>query len=194
MAGLGHNRGPSLAPGSSWARHCWTRARADLLPVLPLEVIRLRVARARQIGLDYPTYATIRAATGRDIVAFLFSTEVLRVRPVTLALPPDRIGRLAALGAERLLFAAPDLDPAWALGRFAEQGVALAGASPAPEPLGPWSAARRAVREALDPLRLPGDAVVLVGEGRLQQDWASAGKLASFLAGDRFFAPAASAS
>src|SRR5690606_28253280 len=95
--GLGHNGGPSLAPGSGWARHCWTRARAELLPTLPLEIIRLRVARARQIGLDYGTYATIRASTGRDIVAFLFSTETLRVRPVTLALPPERAARLAEL-------------------------------------------------------------------------------------------------
>jgi hypothetical protein len=71
----------------------------------------------------------------------------------------------------------------------AEQGVAMAGASPAPPALGPWSAARDAVRAALDPLRLPGDAVVLVGEGALQRDWAEAGRLAGFLPGDLFFGP-----
>ncbi|MCR8725299.1 hypothetical protein [Frigidibacter sp. ROC022] len=193
LPALGHNRGPSLAPGSSWARHCWTRARAELLPTLPLEVIRLRVARAREIGLDYPTYARVRATTGRDIVAFLFSTETLRLRPVRLDLPSDRAGKLAELAADRLLLAAPDVAPEMALRRFAEQGVTLAGASPAPAALGPWAEARAALRAALDPLKLPGDAVLLIGEGRLQQDWAEAGHLAGFVPGDRFFGGAGAA-
>jgi hypothetical protein len=184
---LGHNRGPSLRPGGTWARFCWTRARAELLPTLPLEVIRLRVARARALGLDYTTYAGIRATTGRDIVAFLFSTETLRVRPVTLALPPDRAARLAAMAADRLLLAAPDVDLQRVRQRFAEQGVALAGASPAPPALGAWAEARAAVLAALAPMRLPGDAVVLVGEGSLQQAWAEAGRLAAFLPGERLF-------
>jgi hypothetical protein len=162
-----------------------------LLPTLPLEVIRLRVRRAQRLGLDYTTYATIRATTGRDIVAFLYSTETLRVRPVSLDLPVDRVARLAAAEADRLLLAARDVGSAAALVRFAEQGVPLSGVSPAPPALGTWAEARAAVRAALAPLKLPGDAVVLVGEGRLQRDWAEAGRLASFLDGDRFFAPRA---
>ncbi len=67
----------------------------------------------------------------------------------------------------------------------------LAGAAPAPPALGTWGDSRRAIHAALAPLKLPGDAVLLVGEGRLQQDWAEAGRLAGFLPGDRFFAPAA---
>jgi hypothetical protein len=189
-AGIGHNQGPPLAPGSGWARHCWTRARADLLPTLPLEILRLRVARARAIGLDYPTYATIRATTGRDIVAFLFSSEALRLAPVTGAIPADRGSRLAALAADRLLLTAPDLAPARLAQSLAAQGLTFAAMAPAPAALGAWAEARQRLRAVLDPLRLPGDAVVLVGEGRLQQDWAEAGRLAAFLTGDRFFGAA----
>ncbi|MEO8530473.1 MAG: hypothetical protein ABI459_04575 [Deltaproteobacteria bacterium] len=175
----------------SWAKHCWTQARAELLPTLPLEIIRIRVARARAIGLEYSTYATIRATTGRDIIAFLYSSESLRVRPVSLDLPLDRAARLRDQDADKLLFAARDMRADRVAIRFAEQGIDLAGIAPSPAALGSWSDARTAIRAALDPLKLPGDAVVMVGEGSLQKDWAEAGKLASFLAADRFFGDAA---
>ena len=63
MSGIGHNGGPALAPAPGWQRHCWRRARADLLPVLPVEVIRNRVRRAAELGIDYRAYASIRAAS-----------------------------------------------------------------------------------------------------------------------------------
>ncbi len=59
----GHNGGPTLEPGGAWRRHCWRKARADLLPHLPIEVLRTRVRRAGELGLDYRTYASVRAAT-----------------------------------------------------------------------------------------------------------------------------------
>jgi hypothetical protein len=187
MTYIGHNGGPSMVKGDSWARHCWTQARAELLPTLPLEIIRIRVARAQAIGLEYKTYASIRATTGRDIVAFLYSSESLRVRPVTLDLPLDRAAKLQAQDCDKLLFAAKDIGANRAVIRFADQGVDLAGVAPAPQALGTWAAARAAVRAALDPLKLAGDAVVLVGEGTLQKGWAEAGRLAAFLPGERFF-------
>jgi hypothetical protein len=78
-AGPGHNRGPALQPAGGWHLHCWRRARADLLPHLPIEGVRLRVRRAGELGLDYKTYASVRAATGHDVVAFLFSSNAVRV-------------------------------------------------------------------------------------------------------------------
>ena len=77
MSGIGHNRGPSINEGGAWRKYCWQKARSDLLRTLPLEIVRLRVARAREIGLDYRTDATVRATTGQDIVAFLFSSRSL---------------------------------------------------------------------------------------------------------------------
>ena len=41
MAGIGHNNGPTMEAGESWRRHAWGKARARLLPVLPIEVVRL---------------------------------------------------------------------------------------------------------------------------------------------------------
>ncbi len=70
MGEIGHNGGPSLAGGVSWRRHCWSAAREALLPTLPIEVVRLRVKRAKALGLDYKTYAGLRAATGHDVVAW----------------------------------------------------------------------------------------------------------------------------
>ena len=41
---LGHNKGPSMEPGQGFRRYAWGKARADLLPQLPLNVIKRRVA------------------------------------------------------------------------------------------------------------------------------------------------------
>ena len=82
MSGIGHNGGPSMEPGHGFRKVAWTKARQSLLPSLPLEIVRVRVARAKRLGLPYRTYATIRASSGRDIVAFLFFRATrLRSRP-----------------------------------------------------------------------------------------------------------------
>ncbi len=94
---IGHNGGPTMEPGGSWRLHCWRKARTDLLPHLPIEVLRTRVRRAGELGLDYRTYASVRAATGHDVVAFLFSSNALRVLPPQTALPADRERKLASL-------------------------------------------------------------------------------------------------
>ena len=65
LAGIGHNNGPTMEAGYTWRKHVWTRARADLLPTLPIEVVRLRVKRAAELGLPYKTYASVRASTAR---------------------------------------------------------------------------------------------------------------------------------
>ena len=66
--------------GRVWRTFQWKRARAAAMPkTLPLMVVRMHVARARQLGLDYPTYAAVRKASGRDIMGLLFSSNALRV-------------------------------------------------------------------------------------------------------------------
>lgn len=82
-AAIGHNGGPDLT-GLGWRTHCWRQARETLLPTLPIEVVRLRVRRAAELGLDYKTYAGIRASTGHDLVAFLFSSNA----PASWGPPP----------------------------------------------------------------------------------------------------------
>jgi hypothetical protein len=183
-AAPGHNRGPALTGGAAWQLHCWRQARADLLPHLPLEVLRGRVRRAAELGLDYRTYASVRAATGHDVVAFLFSSNALRVLPPVASLPPDRATRLEALTrCGRLALASRPLTP---LALLAAAAGRLDAAHPAPAALAGFGEARRAIREALGPLS--GDRVILVGDLALERDWCAAAALAAYLPAERFFA------
>jgi hypothetical protein len=183
-AGPGHNCGPALQSAGGWHLHCWRRARADLLPHLPIEVVRLRVRRAAELGLDYRTYASVRAATGHDVLAFLFSSNALRVMGLQAALPPDRAERLRALVAcGRQALATAPLAPQALL---AATGGLIDAAAPAPHHLAGFGPARHAIRRALGPI--PGDRVLLVGEGALEQDWCAAGGLAGWVPADRYFA------
>lgn len=186
MPGPGHNGGPAMEAGFSWRRHCWTMARADLLPHLPLEVLRNRVKRATKLGLEYRTYASVRAATGRDVVAFLFSSNALRIFPPAPALPPERAAKLARIeSALRLGLASGRLTP-----EALAEAAALDAAHKAPAALAPWSEARQAIRTALAPARLAGDRVLLVGDIGLERDWCAAGGLAGYLPAERYFGTA----
>lgn len=186
MSGIGHNGGPTMEAGHAWRRHAWRRARADLLPnSLPIEVLRTRVRRAAELGLDYRTYASVRAASGHDVVAFLFSSNALRLLAPAPRLPGDRNEKLSRLsGCGRIALAQAPLDPAQVIAA----APMLDAAHPAPAALAPWRASRAALRAALDPQGLPGDRVVLVGDLGLERDWSVAAGLAGYLPADRFFA------
>jgi hypothetical protein len=178
---LGHNGGPSLAPGESWRRFCWQKARQDLLPSLPIEVLRLRVKRAQDLGLDYRTYASVRAASGHDVVAFLFSSNALRIWRDP-ALPPDREARLQIIRTAQRIALAQGVAPAVILQANASS---LEAAHPAPRPFAPFAEARVALRAALP--HIPGDRVILIGDTALEAEWCAAGRLAAYLPADRFF-------
>jgi hypothetical protein len=181
---IGHNKGPSLDGGTAWRRHCWTAAREALLPALPVEVVRLRVRRARELGLDYKTYAGVRAATGHDLVAFLFSSNALRVTVMRPALPDDRAARLAALvDAGRIALTTAPLTP----GTVLAGTDVLDGAYAAPGWLDAFGDQARAIRAAI--MGLPGDRVLLVGDHGLEREWCAAGRLAGYLSAERYFAP-----
>lgn len=181
MSGPGHNRGPTMERGAGWRRFAWRRARADLLPVLPVEVVRMRVRRARELGLEYRTYAGVRAATGRDLVAFLFSSNALRV---------DRDGRLDASRAERLealrhcgriALVHPPVSPE----RVVALNPVVEKAGRAPGLADRWGTVRARVLDTLGPL--PRDGVLVIGEAPLEREWSEAGRLAGYLPADRFF-------
>jgi hypothetical protein len=183
--GIGHNNGPSLEEGTAWRAHCWRQARETLLPTLPIEVVRLRVARAKELGLPYKTYAGIRASTGHDVIGFLFSSNALRVLRPTDRLPDLHRGRLAALlRADRVALAQRPLRPEALL-----QGTPLDAAFAAPRSIDSWPATRDRLRTLLRERGLPGDGVVLVGETALEREWVEAGRLAGFVSGDAYFAP-----
>jgi len=186
MAGIGHNGGPTMEPGVGFRKLAWTKARRDLLPALPLEVVRLRVKRAERLGLPYKTYATIRATAGRDIVAFLFSSNALGVRrgsvdcaaPVAIRLRDlaGATGRIAAIHAPA--------DPAHVIAANPEL---LDAAGPAPGFLESWSETRARLRGLLRDEGLPMDGVVLVPATAVEREWCGAAGLAGLIPSEAFF-------
>ncbi len=182
MSGIGHNRGPSLA-GAGWRRHAWTVARRELLPHMPLNVVRRRVARARALGLDYSTYATVRATTGCDIVGFLFSSNALRLIRVADVLPADRAARLARVErAAQVALMAPHLPLA--------APAPLDHAARGPAPQATWRDQRLAARAAIAPLGLSADTVLLIGDAPWEAGWCTAAGLAGYLPEWRYFGKA----
>lgn len=181
-ATIGHNGGPTLERGAAWRRHCWTAARATLLPHLPLEVLRGRLKRAAELGLDYRTYAGIRATTGRDVIAVLFSSNALDARAGARP-DQDKRARLSAIaGAARLGLAIRPLSPPVLRALVPE----LDETHPAPTHLSPFAEARARLRAALGPV--PSDAAILVGDHALESDWAAAARLAAYLPAALHFA------
>ncbi len=178
VSGIGHNRGPAMDEGLAWRTHCWRAARERLLPTLPIEVLRNRVRRAQELGLEYKTYASVRAATGHDVVAFLFSSNALRARP---ALPDDRVAKLKALvDCGRVALVSAPLTPEALL----QSTTLIDTAHAAPHWLASFSDTRRTIRAAIT---VPGDRVILIGDHGLEAEWCAAGRLAGYVSASRYF-------
>lgn len=188
MPGIGHNNGPTMENGRAWRRHCWTKARKDLLPQLPLEVIRLRMKRARQLGLPFATYNRVRATTGQDIVAFLFSTNALRmIRAVELE--EEKAEKLRSIvGCKTLVAAQPPLDAEQVNARLLDAGVSPLRTLAAPIGLQSHGQIARQMRSLLKEEHLPGDRVLVIGETALEKEWCAAGRMAGFVSGEVYFA------
>lgn len=182
VAGLGHNGGPEMT-GLSWRAHCWRQARSRLLPTLPVEVVRLRVRRAAELGLDYKTYAGVRATTGHDLVAFLFSSNALRVFATSTALGDDRQAGLSRTKAVLIGLATAPLSTT----KLVDIAPRLSAAHPSPLHLGSFAEARGRLRGAMG--NLAPDTVLLIGDHPLEREWAAAGRLAGYLPAEQYFAP-----
>lgn len=187
--GPGHNGGPGLERGQSWRAQCWRAARAELLPKLPIEVVRLRVRRAAEIGLDYHTYAGVRAATGHDLIAFLFSNNALRLLRDGDRMQAAEAAKLAGLtGIARTVAVHPPLDPARMAAALAGQGVALDAAARAPGLADGWRATRVKLREIAAAVKAPTDRILVIGDTMMEAEWPGIARMAGYLPADRFFA------
>lgn len=190
MSMIGHNQGPTMEGGTAWRTHCWRKARADLLPTLPVEIVRVRVNRARELGLAYKTYATVRATTGQDIVGFLFSSNALRLVRSASELPEPRRAKLAGQrGIRRILAVHRPLMPEelrLELDRL--HGLPFEGGVPAPLFTDSWASVRQQMQRALGDHDLPRKGVLVVGDTAMEREWVTAGRMAGFLDSDRFFA------
>ena len=189
--GIGHNLGPSLQ-SSSWQAYCWRRSRKALLGErMPIEIVRRRIARAREIGLTYPQYASILLGSGRDIVGFLFTVNGLQLRLARRLEAPDHVSAklMTAPDAPRIALAPPEEEAAEFLVELSEVTTArIDAAFPAPAPQASWGAARRVVQRALAEASMPPDGVVMIGEGAEDARWADAAFLAKFIPTTDYFA------
>lgn len=152
----------------------------------------MRIKRARELGLAYPQYASIMLGTGRDIVGFLFTVDGLHLRLRKRLEMPDQVqDKLQSLRKCNLMAFAPSGENPEAFRVELQQvsGVPIAAATPAPEIGVNWPAARKAIRAALDPLKLPSDAVVMIGTREVENQWAAAGKLARFIPASDYYPP-----
>lgn len=186
MSLLGHNNGPTMEGGFAWRKHSWTKARKDLLPNLPIEVLRTRVKRAKGLGLPYKTYASVRAASGHDVVGFLFSNNALRLLREDQKVPEDRILRLKRCDAEFAALVHRPLDPEAVVARLGLQGIAMTAAQ-APHFAQAWSDIAAGVKRPLIEAGLPRDGVLVIGDTDHERDWSVAAKLAGFLSSERYF-------
>ncbi len=62
--GIGHNAGPPLVQ-SGWHLYAWTRARQEAWKSPPIEVVRRRAKRARELGMTYKQYTLEILERGR---------------------------------------------------------------------------------------------------------------------------------
>ena len=193
--GIGHNQDP--APVSLWHKHMWERARAQQPERnLPLPVVRMRMARAGELGMGYAEYATLYRTGGRDPAGLLFTPGALHLRLKRRLEMPDPVrAHLARLGPCHLLALAPEGEaPAAFLEELrAVSHLPFAAAAAMPAADAPWQGLVGAVRALLDPLRLPGTAIALIGAGheaRLNSNLCTAGRLAGVLDRDAYFRPA----
>ncbi|WP_368184583.1 hypothetical protein [Aestuariibius sp. HNIBRBA575] len=181
--GIGHNNGPALDAGVSWRKHSWTKARADLLPKLPIEILRNRVKRARELGLPYKTYASVRASTGRDVIGFLFSTNALRLIRQGDRLPTLHADKLAGLvDTDRVALVQHPHST-----KDVRTLANLDAAHSAPRAHAGWAQSRDMIVAALRDRGAIGDAYLMIGDTHFEREWAVAGKMAGFFTSDRYF-------
>jgi hypothetical protein len=186
-AGIGHNQGPTMERGQKWRAFQWQKARDAAMPkAIPLMVVKMHVARAHALGLDYPTYAAVRKATGRDIMGLLFSSNALRVvRAEAPYVPVERGAVLAAVtGARKLALAHAPLNP----DMIGLANPMLDAVGPAPKFTESWSAMGEHLGAFMTQQHLLRDQVLIIGDTSFERDWYAAGRAAGYLEAQRYFA------
>lgn len=78
--GIGHNQGPPGSLAGSWTGYCWTRAKRQAAGNPPVEMIRIRARRAKELGLTYAQYAAILRDRGYTEALVFDLTETPRTK------------------------------------------------------------------------------------------------------------------
>lgn len=183
MTGIGHNSGRVKEPGHSWRKHVWTKARKDLMPTLPIEVVRLRVKRAAQLGLPYRTYAGIRVSSGHDLIGFLFSNNALQILRDGQELPVNRAAKLD--GLVHTVCTGIAHRPVTPTHLSVLPGITGAFAAPGFEQS--WAEMRDHLRANIRAHGQPADRYVMIGDTAFEREWAEAAQTAGYLPAAQFF-------
>lgn len=62
---IGHNNGPPLDKSNAWAKICWKKAQEKAWKFPPIEVVRMRCKRAKELGMTYREYTLEILERGR---------------------------------------------------------------------------------------------------------------------------------
>ena len=174
--------------GQKMRRFQWQKARDAAMPkAIPLMVVRMHVQRAQALGLDYPTYAAVRKAAGRDIMGLLFSSNTLRIMHADAPqMPMERAQAVEAVkGAKRLALVHAPLQA----GQVAQANPMLDAVAPAPKFTTTWREMRRHLAENIIAQDLLPDQVLIIGDTAIERDWAGATRAAGYLDAARYFTP-----
>jgi hypothetical protein len=185
---MGHNQGTSMERGQRMRAFQWQKAREAAMPkAMPLMVVKMHVRRAHALGLDYPTYAAVRKASGRDIMGLLFSSNALRImQDGAPQMPKYRAQVVAAVkGAKRLALVHAPLSP----DEVTRANPALDAVARAPIFTNTWSDMRRHLSENIVDQNLLPDQVLIIGDTAFERDWAGASRAAGYLDAARYFTP-----
>ncbi|MEL7300244.1 MAG: hypothetical protein AAFM92_07660 [Pseudomonadota bacterium] len=184
---IGHNHGPAMDRGVRLRSYQWKKAREALLPTLPLVVLKMRVRRAKELGLDYSTYAGVRASTGRDVIGFLFSSNALDLKPAAVRVPDATAMKLDEIrAAGKLAMVHPPLDPK----AVAQANPALDDVATAPLFTDTFPVTRDKLRRVIAAKRLPADGVLVIGSTTLERNWCATMRAAGYLSAERYFGDA----
>ncbi|MQY42676.1 hypothetical protein GG681_08470 [Epibacterium sp. SM1969] len=185
IAGIGHNQGPSMEAGHRWRTHQWRKAQQQLMrKTIPLTIVRMRMKRATELGMDYKTYATIRQASGQDILALMFSSNALRIIGQGAKLPDAEDRALQTVrAAQKLSLVHPPNTPEQVLAA----NPVLDAADIAPKFNESWSQMRDRVSGLIQTQKLPRNTVLIIGDAPLEHNWSTAAHAAGYLPASRYF-------
>lgn len=178
-----------MEAGHRWRTHQWRKAQQQLMrKTIPLSIVRMRMKRAAELGMDYKTYATIRQASGQDILALMFSSNALRIIGHGAKMPDAESRALNVVrSAQKLsLIHAPNTPDA-----VMAANPVLDAADVAPKFNESWSAMRDRVSGLIQAQKLPGSTVLIIGDAPLESDWSMAARAAGYLPASRYFQAAA---
>lgn len=148
--------------------------------------------RAAELGMSPRDYLALRAFCGTDIRAVAFLPDALGLRFArALQMLEPRRARLRAMRDVHLLCFAPADEPPepFRIDLAELTGCDFAHCVALPEPPLAWSGARAGARALLDPLRLPGASVLLVGDGVIATQLYGAARLGGLMSPEEFFGP-----